>query len=135
MRMHADQVDVTVADARRLLPAELADRPVRPVASVWVRGDLLPGNLLLRDGKLVGLIDFAEAGVGDPACDLMVFWHVLGPSGRAHVRRRLGLDDDTWHRGAAWALAQALVALPYYRHTNPYMTADARYAIRAVLGR
>ena len=85
MRMHADQVDVTVADARRLLPAELADRPVRPVASVWVRGDLLPGNLLLRDGKLVGLIDFAEAGVGDPACDLMVFWHVLGPSGRAQV--------------------------------------------------
>jgi len=33
MRMHADQVDVTVADARRLLPAELGDRPVRPVAS------------------------------------------------------------------------------------------------------
>jgi aminoglycoside phosphotransferase (APT) family kinase protein len=33
MRMHADQVDVTVVDARRLLPPELAGRPVRPVAS------------------------------------------------------------------------------------------------------
>jgi aminoglycoside phosphotransferase (APT) family kinase protein len=33
MRMHADQVDVTVADARRILPPELTGRPVRPVAS------------------------------------------------------------------------------------------------------
>jgi aminoglycoside phosphotransferase (APT) family kinase protein len=92
MRMHADQVDVTVADARRILPPELTGRPVRPVASG-------------------------------------------GTVNRAYVRRRLGLDDDTWRRGAAWALAQALVALPYYRHTNPHMTASARYAIRAVLGR
>jgi aminoglycoside phosphotransferase (APT) family kinase protein len=98
-----------------------------------VHGDLLPGNLLLRDGRLVGLIDFAEAGVGDPACDLMVFWHVLDPAERAYVRGRLRLDDDAWRRGAAWALAQALVALPYYRHTNVYMTAGARYAIQAVL--
>jgi aminoglycoside phosphotransferase (APT) family kinase protein len=128
----ADELDAPATRAawERLSAAGPWRRP-----PVWVHGDLLPGNLLLRDGRLVGLIDFPGAGVGDPACDLMVFWHVLGPSGRAHVRRRLGLDDDTWHRGAAWALAQALVALPYYRHTNPYMTAGARYAIRAVLGR
>jgi len=127
----ADELDATATLAawERLSAAGPWRRP-----PVWVHGDLLPGNILLRGGRLVGLIDFAGAGVGDPACDLMVFWHVLGRSDRACVRRRLGLDDDTWHRGAAWALAQALVALPYYRHTNPHMTASARYAIRAVLG-
>jgi aminoglycoside phosphotransferase (APT) family kinase protein len=124
-------------DGQRLTAAweDALAAPAYDGTPVWVHGDLLPGNILLRDGRLVGLIDFAGAGVGDPACDLMVFWHVLGPSGRAHVRRRLELDDDTWRRGAAWALGQALTALPYYRHTNPYMTAGARHAIRAVLCR
>jgi aminoglycoside phosphotransferase (APT) family kinase protein len=128
----ADELDVaaTLAAWEQLSAAAPWRRPL-----VWVHGDLLPGNLLLRGGRLVGLIDFAGAGVGDPACDLMVFWHVLDAAGRANVRRRLRVDDDTWQRGAAWALAQALVALPYYRHTNPAMTASARHAIRAVLDR
>jgi aminoglycoside phosphotransferase (APT) family kinase protein len=128
----ADELDPATTRAvwERLSAAAPWRRP-----PVWVHGDLLPGNLLVRGGRLVGLIDFDLAGVGDPACDLMVVWHVLGPASRAHVRRRLRLDDDTWHRGAAWALAQALIALPYYRHTNPTMAASARHAIRTVLDR
>src|SRR5262249_51805283 len=38
---------------------------------VWLHADLLPGNLLVRAGRLAGVIDFAVAGVGDPACDLI----------------------------------------------------------------
>lgn len=41
-------------------------------APVWIHGDLQPGNLLVKDGKLSAVIDFGGLAVGDPACDLMV---------------------------------------------------------------
>jgi aminoglycoside phosphotransferase (APT) family kinase protein len=44
---------------------------------VWVHGDLLPGNLLLRDGRLTGVIGWAVVGVGDQACDLIPVWSVV----------------------------------------------------------
>ncbi|MEW9549261.1 aminoglycoside phosphotransferase family protein [Nonomuraea sp. NPDC050783] len=101
---------------------------------VWVHSDLMPGNLLVSgDGRLTGVIDFATAGVGDPACDLMPAWNLLPASARPAFREALGTDDDTWARGRGWALVQALVALPYYLHTNPAMAANARYVLREVL--
>lgn len=39
---------------------------------VWVHGDVAPGNLLLRDGRLCAVIDFGCMAVGDPACDLAI---------------------------------------------------------------
>ena len=36
---------------------------------VWIHGDVAPGNLLVKDGKLCAVIDFGILGVGDPACD------------------------------------------------------------------
>lgn len=42
--------------------------------SVWVHGDISAGNLLVRDGRLFGVIDFGQLTVGDPACDLAIAW-------------------------------------------------------------
>ncbi|MEZ0446348.1 aminoglycoside phosphotransferase family protein [Cellulomonas sp. ICMP 17802] len=98
----------------------------------WVHGDLAPGNLLLVDHRLTGLIDFASIGIGDPALDLGVAWNLLPPSARAVFREALEVDDVTWTRARAWALAQALVQLPYYRDTNPALAANARHVIREV---
>ena len=39
---------------------------------VWVHGDLSDGNLLTRDGRLAGIIDWGGLLVGDPAVELMV---------------------------------------------------------------
>lgn len=102
-------------------------------AAVWAHGDLLASNLLMRDGRLAAVIDFGAAGVGDPACDLIVAWNVLPSGPRETFRHAVGLDDDTWLRGRGWALAQAVIALPYYRETNPGMTEAARRALREVL--
>jgi aminoglycoside phosphotransferase (APT) family kinase protein len=56
------------------------------------------------------------------------------PTGAREVfRARLGVDDATWSRGRGRTLSQALVALPYYRRTNPVMARNARHVIRAVL--
>jgi len=100
---------------------------------LWAHGDLLASNLLMRDGRLAAVIDFGAAGVGDPACDLMVAWNVLPPEARRSFRDSIGMDDATWLRGRGWALAQAVIALPYYRETNPGMTASARHTLGQVL--
>lgn len=100
---------------------------------VWLHADLMPGNLLVDSGRLVSVIDFGCAGVGDPACDLFPAWNLLSADARGAFREALAVDDATWLRGRGRTLSQALIALPYYRRTNPAMAHNARYVIRAVL--
>ncbi|TDT27531.1 aminoglycoside phosphotransferase (APT) family kinase protein [Streptomyces sp. BK208] len=99
----------------------------------WLHADLMPGNLLLSGGRLAGVIDFGCMGVGDPACDLFPAWNLLPPGAREIFREALGVDGATWRRGRGRTLSQALIALPYYRETNPAMAGNARHVIRAVL--
>src|SRR4029450_8455020 len=68
-------------------------------APVWIHGDVAAGNLILRDGRLAALIDWAGMAVGDPACDLVVAWEVLDASSRERFRAELAIDDATWERG------------------------------------
>ena len=98
----------------------------------WVHGDIAPGNLLLTDDRLTGLIDFA--GIASATRR----WTSASP-GTSCPRRpgrcsadELDVDETTWTRARARALAQALVQLPYYRDTNPVLAANARHVIREV---
>ncbi|MEU4336217.1 aminoglycoside phosphotransferase family protein [Micromonospora lupini] len=100
---------------------------------VWIHADLMPGNLLVRGGRLVAVIDLGAVGLGDPAVDLMPAWNLLDARSRETYRRALGVDDATWERGRGWALEQAINALPYYVETNPVMAGIARHTLRAVL--
>ncbi|MFC8871059.1 aminoglycoside phosphotransferase family protein [Streptomyces sp. NPDC057148] len=100
---------------------------------VWLHADLMPGNLLVDGGRLTAVIDFGCMGTGDPACDLFPAWNLLPATARKVFRETLGVDDATWRRGRARTLSQALIALPYYRGTNPAMAGNARHVIRAVL--
>jgi aminoglycoside phosphotransferase (APT) family kinase protein len=100
---------------------------------VWLHGDLLPSNLLVKAGRISAVIDFGCLGVGDPACDLMAAWTLLSADSRRAFRAALGVDDATWLRGSGWALSFGLIALPYYLHSNPVLAATARRAIEEVL--
>ena len=100
---------------------------------VWVQGDLLPGNLLVVDGRLSAVIDFGCLNVGDPACDLQPAWNVFADDSRARYRAELEADDASWLRGRGWALYQAVMALPYYWDTNPGMIRQASHALAQVL--
>ena len=100
---------------------------------VWLHADLMPGNLLIDGGRLAAVIDFGCTGAGDPACDLFPAWNLLPAEAREVFREALAVDDATWIRGRGRTLSQALIALPYYRRTNPAMAHNARYVIRAVL--
>jgi aminoglycoside phosphotransferase (APT) family kinase protein len=100
---------------------------------LWIHGDIHPGNLLARDGRVTAVIDWGGLGVGDPACELIVAWNWLDARARVVFRDALDVDDATWLRGMGWALSVALVALPYYMDTNPVIVANSWHAIDAVL--
>lgn len=107
--------------------------PVWQGPSVWIHGDLSPGNLLVERGRLSGVIDFGGLGVGDPACDLMIAWTLFSGESREAFRTALAVDGATWARGRGWALSWALIFIPYYVDTNPVGVANARRTIDEVL--
>jgi aminoglycoside phosphotransferase (APT) family kinase protein len=107
--------------------------PEWPGPPVWLHSDLAPGNLLIVDGRLSAVIDFAGVGVGDPAGDLPVAWNLLPAKARDVLHATLQVDDATWERGRGWALSIALIQLPYYHRTNPVLAAGARHTIAEIL--
>jgi aminoglycoside phosphotransferase (APT) family kinase protein len=125
-----DRVD---ADATVRSWEESLNAPEWGGEEVWVHGDLLPGNLLVVDGRLSGVIDFGCLNVGDPASDLQPAWNVFAGESRARYRAELQADDASWLRGRGWALFQAVMALPYYCDTNPGMVRQASHALAQVL--
>ncbi len=100
---------------------------------VWFHGDLLPGNILFKEGCISAVIDFGGLGVGDPACDLMIAWGMFTGESRQAFREALGVDAAVWARGRGNALSQALIFIPYYLETNPLGVAYARHVVGEVL--
>ncbi len=76
---------------------------------VWVHGDVAPGNLLVEQGRLIGVIDFGSMGVGDPACDLVMAWTHFDKTSRQQFMNAVDVDQDTWDRARGWALWKALI--------------------------
>lgn len=79
------------------------DRPV------WVHGDMAVGNLLVKDGRLAGVIDFGGLGTGDPACDLVMAWTFFEADSRDAFFRTLAAERDVIDRARGWALWKALI--------------------------
>jgi aminoglycoside phosphotransferase (APT) family kinase protein len=81
----------------------------------WIHGDLMPGNVLIADGRLTAIIDFGTAWAADPAADILAAWHLWRGPTRQAFRDALDTDDDAWVRARGWTLSLAMIALPYYR--------------------
>lgn len=87
-------------------------------AAVWLHGDLHPGNLLVRGGRLSAVIDWGLAAVGDPAADLSIAWRWFDADARRTFRTALPMDEGAWARGAGWATWKASVILAGLPGTN-----------------
>ncbi|MEV6343685.1 phosphotransferase [Actinoplanes sp. NPDC051851] len=88
---------------------------------VMNHGDLMPGNVLIADGRLSGVLDVGGLRAADPALDLLGGWHLLESADRGILRSALGGDDGEWARGRAWAFQQSMGSIWYYAETNPAM--------------
>lgn len=116
----------------RALWSELRALP-HPGHEVMSHTDLVPGNVLVRDGRLVGVLDCGGYGPADPALDLVAGWHLLDDGPREVLRSRLGCTDVEWARGTAWALQQAMGLVWYYVESNPVMAAIGRRTLDRIL--
>ena len=101
--------------------------------AVWLHADLIPANVLVRNGKVAGILDFGTMAPGDPAYDVTPAWHLLDRDSRAVFRAALDVDEAMWRRARGLVVSGGVIALPYYLHTNPTMVATARRGIGAVL--
>ncbi|MFD8636965.1 aminoglycoside phosphotransferase family protein [Streptomyces sp. NPDC059533] len=123
--------ELDVDTLERLWRAALAlPEPSGP--HVWLHGDLKPTNLLVKDGRLHAVIDFGGLSVGFPDAEHSTIWDLPAPARRAY-RDALGLDDATWDRARAWAIAVAVSGISYYWRTFPAFVAECRARLQAVL--
>jgi aminoglycoside phosphotransferase (APT) family kinase protein len=96
---------------------------------VWAHGDVTGSNLLVRDDRLCGVIDFGCAAVGDPACDLTAAWTMFEGTSRERFMAALPFDPGTWARARGWALWKALIDIPGRPLDDPGRT-GARFGWR-----
>jgi aminoglycoside phosphotransferase (APT) family kinase protein len=138
---HDEWVATCLSRSERLLDvtrlgkmwAGLRQLPRGGASDVMTHGDLMPGNLLVADGRLAGVIDVGGLQPADPALDLVSAWHVLEAGPREVLRQDLGCDDLEWERGKAWAFEQAIGLVWYYVTSNPTMSAIGRRSLNELL--
>ena len=140
LETYDDETRTAIAAVRDLIDAELATAVWETGMAttwhgppVWVHGDVAAGNLLVRDGQLVAVIDFGSSGIGDPACDVTIAWTFLSGESRDAFSTALPLDEATWARGRGWALWKALITYAGNRDSDPAVAAAARRVIDDVL--
>jgi len=128
--LSAHLVDAAAATAvwERALSA-----PAHRGAALYIHGDPVPGNLIVRDGRLAGLVDIAEPSIGDPAADLVPAWAVFEEDARDAFRAAMDVGEAGWERGRGWAFEMAIGALHYYEHSNPVFFAQALRTLERLL--
>ena len=94
---------------------------------------MAPSNLLVKEGKLCGVIDFGILGVGDPACDLAIAWTFFSNQSRDVFKHAMNWDEDTWERGRAWALWKALIILEQYFDTDLEKAREAKHIVNEIV--
>lgn len=125
-------LDVDAATRFWETATSLPDLP-RDAPLAWVHADLLAENLLVRDNRLVAVLDFGGLALGHPSIDLIGAWETLGVNDREAFRSRLAVSDIDWLRGRAWAFAIAIMTFPYYWNSLPDRCAQRLVMARAVL--
>jgi aminoglycoside phosphotransferase (APT) family kinase protein len=122
---------IDTAAVLRIWDEALAAPPWRR-PPVWAHSDLLPGNVLVHADRLVAVLDFGAAGVGDPACDAAAAWNLLPAGSRRRFWSAAGFDDETLVRARGWAMT-GIGVVTYYRETNPPFAETALRTLNDVI--
>ena len=124
-------LDLDIGQLRQLWQSALA-LPEPSGRQVWLHGDLKPSNLLVQQGKLTAVIDFGGLSVGFPDAEHSPLWD-LPPAARQAYWDAMGLDDVTWLRARAWAIAVGVSGVSYYWGTYPLFVSECLSRLRAIL--
>ena len=110
-RQYLADLDGTVDTRGALAVWEAALGARQEARPVWAHGDVTGANLLVRDGRLAGVLDFGCCAVGDPACDLTIAWTFFTGESRERFKASVPVEASAWARGRGWALWKALLHL------------------------
>ncbi len=77
--------------------------------NVFVHGDFVPTNILVQENSSIAIIDFGILGVGDPSCDLTMYWTHFGKDAKEIFKKSIGLDDKYYVKGAGWVIWKQLL--------------------------
>jgi aminoglycoside phosphotransferase (APT) family kinase protein len=103
-----------------------------PDTSGWIHGDVMPGNLMLiggADTRLHAVLDWAAAGAGDPALDLLGAWTCLREDARRDLFTSLSPTEDELARARGFAVRKVAWGLPYYRESLPGFAAVMQFTL------
>lgn len=119
------------------LLAEWDEASAAPVdrARTWIHGDLHGRNVLARDGRLSGVIDWGDMARGDPAMDLYSLWILLPDraSREAAIAAYGGVSAATLRRARGWAIAMAAVLLDHATPHDPDFGAMGERTFQALV--
>lgn len=139
LRSHDEWMEVCFEQSEQLLDVPRLRRLwtrfrelPRVSPDVMTHGDLIPGNVLVSDGRLAGILDVGGLGPADPALDLVGGWHLLDAKRRQLFRDDLRCDELEWERGKAWAFEQAMGAVWYYLESNASMGRMGRRTLERI---
>ncbi|MDR0299733.1 MAG: phosphotransferase [Streptococcaceae bacterium] len=107
-------------------------RPMRK--SAWLHGDFTPKNILVKDGRLSGVLASEKAVVGDPACDLAVAWSLFDSRVRKIFFGAAEANEALIERARMHALRQALKTYNSADIDEQIMSRDALSEILEDLG-
>lgn len=133
--VYHDETEIALYELKDILPTD--DLRVvwnRAISSewtkedVWLHGDIAPGNLLVSDGQLCGVIDFGIMSIGDPACDYAMAWTFFNEDSRKEFLKTI--DTETINRARGWALWKALIT---YNEVNLEVRNNARFTIQTII--
>ncbi|MDJ0572872.1 MAG: aminoglycoside phosphotransferase family protein [Pleurocapsa sp. MO_192.B19] len=99
----------------------------------WLHGDLHPGNILVKNGVIVGIIDWGDITSGDVATDLAAIW-MLFPDRDARQKAiaEYSISRQTLQRAKGWAIYFAITLLDVGLIDNPRQAIIGERTLRCV---
>jgi aminoglycoside phosphotransferase (APT) family kinase protein len=114
---------------------ELALQAPEAELATWIHGDLHPQNVLVEDGELRGVIDWADIAAGDSATDLASIWMLLPTvAARESAIAEYGsVSNATWSRALGWAVNLGTLLLETGLIDNPRHAAVGELTLQRIV--
>ena len=123
----------TITPTLRSLWQQAVDAPI-DLESTWIHGDLHPGNILVDQCSITGVIDWGDLAVGDRATDFAAFWSLfLDPYLRQQAIDTYGeISEMTLARAKGWAILLGVVLLDTGLVDNPQQAAIGQKILQSL---